>query len=314
MNLSSVRRCLRLALVIGLLLMVTQVALGADVTRGERGQSVVKIQELLINQGYLIDKADGIFGNNTEYSVKVFQKDMKLPVTGKVDDATMKAMEENNLKFTKSSVNKSKTLSIVKGEHRTEQSPSRYLGSREREAELEKLAKEVKKENSVDKFARGARGEHLISLQERLSINGYSTNGADGVFGSGTENAVKAFQKDKKIPITGKIDKKTKELIESLPGKPTKFKKKIVMEATAYSSEDPGNGSYTARGNFLRRGLIAVDPDVIPLGTSLYIEGYGYAVADDIGGAIKGRRVDLGMNSHGEAIQFGRRDVVVYIL
>ena len=69
-----------------------------------------------------------------------------------------------------------------------------------------------------------------------------------------------------------------------------------------------------ANGHRLQRGMVAVDPDVIPLGTQLYIEGYGYAVADDTGGAIVGNRIDLAMDSTSEAENFGRRDVVVYVL
>ena len=60
--------------------------------------------------------------------------------------------------------------------------------------------------------------------------------------------------------------------------------------------------------------IVAVDPDVIPLGTRLFIPGYGEAVAADTGGAIIGNRIDLVMDSYGEAMDFGRRDVTVYVL
>ena len=69
-----------------------------------------------------------------------------------------------------------------------------------------------------------------------------------------------------------------------------------------------------------QRGVVAVDPRVIPLGTRLYIETadgsyiYGNAVAGDTGGAIKGNKIDLFMNSYSECMQFGRRTVNVYIL
>ena len=86
------------------------------------------------------------------------------------------------------------------------------------------------------------------------------------------------------------------------------------MKATAYSRFDPGCGSYTARGNLLHKGLVAVDPHVIPLGTRLYIPGYGFAIADDTGGAIKGHVIDLAFDSHQEAINFGVRHITVYIL
>lgn len=87
----------------------------------------------------------------------------------------------------------------------------------------------------------------------------------------------------------------------------------LSMEATGYSRFDPGCGNYTATGEYLRYGIAAVDPDVIPLGTDLYIEGYGHAVALDTGGAIVGHRIDLAFDSHQEALNWGRRNVTVYI-
>jgi len=63
-----------------------------------------------------------------------------------------------------------------------------------------------------------------------------------------------------------------------------------------------------------RRGIVAVDPRVIPLGTHMFIKGYGYAVAADTGGAIKGRRVDLFFKSKRDAVKWGRRPVDIYIL
>ena len=87
----------------------------------------------------------------------------------------------------------------------------------------------------------------------------------------------------------------------------------IWMEATGYSRFDPGCGNYTATGEFVRYGLAAVDTDVIPLGTNLYVEGYGHAIAADTGGAIIGNRIDLAFDSHEEALNWGRRGVNVYI-
>jgi 3D (Asp-Asp-Asp) domain-containing protein len=57
-----------------------------------------------------------------------------------------------------------------------------------------------------------------------------------------------------------------------------------------------------------------VDPAVIPLGTRLYIPGYGFAVAADVGGAIVGDRIDLCYDDAQQAIDWGVRDVTVYIL
>ncbi|MBD5644626.1 hypothetical protein HYH96_12105 [Clostridium botulinum] len=94
----------------------------------------------------------------------------------------------------------------------------------------------------------------------------------------------------------------------------TSYSKVMVMEATAYA----GDG-ITASGNGTNRNpngysTIAVDPRVIPLGARVYVEGYGYAIAHDTGGDIKGNRIDLFMNSEAECNSWGRRSVKVYIL
>ncbi len=92
--------------------------------------------------------------------------------------------------------------------------------------------------------------------------------------------------------------------------------KEIVhMEATGYAPwHGKGVDGTTAIGMRAGRGVVAVDPRVIPLRSELYIEGYGRAVAGDTGGAIKGHRIDLGFATAREAYQFGRRPVRVYIL
>lgn len=88
----------------------------------------------------------------------------------------------------------------------------------------------------------------------------------------------------------------------------------IRMIATAYTAGCVGCSGITASGVRAGFGVIAVDPRVIPLGTRLFIPGYGRAVAGDTGGAILGNRVDLGMNSQQDAMQYGRRSVTVYVL
>lgn len=100
---------------------------------------------------------------------------------------------------------------------------------------------------------------------------------------------------------------------ESSRGVP-RYQKAMTMEATAYLPTDGGGHGITASGMVARRGVVAVDPEVIPLGTRLYIPGYGYAVAGDTGRLIRGHRVDLCVPTYGEAMAFGRRMVRVYVL
>jgi len=89
------------------------------------------------------------------------------------------------------------------------------------------------------------------------------------------------------------------------------------MSASAYDTSQqtiPGGSGITATGVPAEYGIVAVDPRVIPLGTYVFIEGYGVALAADTGGAIKGNRIDLCFDSRSEALAFGRRKVKVHIL
>lgn len=90
----------------------------------------------------------------------------------------------------------------------------------------------------------------------------------------------------------------------------------LIFSSTAYTASA---GSYTASGRVVSRNpngisTVSVDPDVIPLGTYLYIEGYGYAVAADKGSAIKGNEVDVFFTSNSECNNWGRQNVKVLIL
>ena len=129
-----------------------------------------------------------------------------------------------------------------------------------------------------------------------------------------------------KVVHVGTKKSSTKSSISSGGGKKAGFSysKKFTVTATAYSkslSENGGNAK-TAYGLTPQVGVVAVDPKVIPLGTKLYIESsdggkswtYGYCIAGDTGGAIKGNKIDLCFNTNKECIQFGRRSATVYIL
>ncbi|MEA4924775.1 MAG: 3D domain-containing protein [Syntrophomonadaceae bacterium] len=88
------------------------------------------------------------------------------------------------------------------------------------------------------------------------------------------------------------------------------FTEARYMQATAYTY----TGSHTATGNHPAVGMIAVDPTVIPLGSKMYIEGYGYAWAADTGGAIKGNIIDVFLEDQSQCVKWGRKTVKVYIL
>ncbi|SMC51996.1 3D domain-containing protein [Sporomusa malonica] len=102
---------------------------------------------------------------------------------------------------------------------------------------------------------------------------------------------------------------------------PDNFQKVLDVRATAYAPGPHDNGPWgdkTHIGTTVRPGIIAVDPNIIPLGSRVYVEypdGTGqYAVAEDTGGAIKGNRIDVALSSVGQAYDFGIKNAKVYVL
>ncbi|EOP40266.1 3D domain-containing protein, partial [Bacillus cereus] len=100
-------------------------------------------------------------------------------------------------------------------------------------------------------------------------------------------------------------------------------KRELTVVATAYTADPSENGTYggrvlTAMGHDLTENpnmrIIAVDPKVIPLGSKVWVEGYGEAIAGDTGSAIKGNRIDVLMGSKSKAMNWGRQTVKVKIL
>lgn len=126
--------------------------------------------------------------------------------------------------------------------------------------------------------------------------------------------------KERKIQAQKLLEKRKKEQEEKEKQAQSAPKnvsgRTITMRSTAYTSDPSENGGYstTAMGTAIRYGVAAVDPNVIPLGTRLYIEGYGYARAEDTGGAIKGNKIDLVFGSKAQSNRWGRRTVRVTIL
>ncbi|MBE0475602.1 MAG: G5 domain-containing protein [Coriobacteriia bacterium] len=90
--------------------------------------------------------------------------------------------------------------------------------------------------------------------------------------------------------------------------------RRLKVVATAYAPGSGGADRTTATGARAGKGVVAVDPSVIPLGTRVYVPGYGNAVAADTGGSISGNRIDLCFDTRAEAMAWGRRTVTIIIL
>jgi uncharacterized protein YabE (DUF348 family) len=120
-------------------------------------------------------------------------------------------------------------------------------------------------------------------------------------------------QKQDKIVAVG-----TKDLALQVSRGEAPNGREFYVTATAYTAYCNGCSGHTATGLNLRANpnmkVIAVDPGIIPLGSKVYVEGYGYAVAADTGGAIKGYIVDLLMPSNADAYRWGRKKVKITVL
>ncbi|MCB8816788.1 3D domain-containing protein [Desulfosporosinus shakirovi] len=129
---------------------------------------------------------------------------------------------------------------------------------------------------------------------------------------------LKAPKKEVIIRNTQPIPKKKVLIQNSSPGSAkvdvdlTKLNisKTLSVEATAYTY----TGNNTATGVKPREGLIAVDPKVIAMGSQVYVEGYGYAIAADTGGSIRGNRIDVFFSTFRQCIDWGRKPVKIHIL
>lgn len=122
-----------------------------------------------------------------------------------------------------------------------------------------------------------------------------------------------------KEPKTQVVAKGTKVITASVSrGSSVKGKKEFYVTSTAYTPSCNGCSGTTATGINLRGNtglkVIAVDPRVIPLGSKVWVEGYGYAVAGDTGGAIKGNKIDVMFHSSSQAANWGVRRVKIKVL
>ncbi|MCF6136286.1 peptidoglycan-binding protein [Pseudalkalibacillus berkeleyi] len=257
-------------------------------------EDVHTIQKDLKELGFFnYDKSTGYFGSITHTGVKNFQKDYDLKPTGTVDQETADVLEE-----------------------------------------------------ATEMIERGDRGKAVQHLQKHLAEMKLYNYKVDGIFGPITEKAVENFQNKNSLQVDGIAGPETKAALFNLneaakKAEPVKEEaesteatttsepeeaeasaadeeKTMTMQATAYTADCNGCSGVTATGIDLNKNpdqkVIAVDPNVIPLGTEVYVEGYGRAVAGDTGGAINGNKIDLYMQSQDKAEQFGVQQVEVTIL
>lgn len=166
----------------------------------------------------------------------------------------------------------------------------------------------------IGTLRQGSSGRHVMEVQAMLTALHCYSGDIDGSFRQSTTTAVKKFQRQVRLSANGQVDNNLYRIMSRKSGiNFSRHKKVLTVEATAYTASDPGCSGFCANGMRFRKGMIAVDPRVIPMNSWVYVENYGIALAADTGGAIKGHIIDLAYHSRDAALQWGRRNTRVYI-
>ena len=151
----------------------------------------------------------------------------------------------------------------------------------------------------------------LIIVNQELLIKGAQVNQTSEKREEKVVEKQTEVQEEKEVEVASETEVVKEETTQNSG-------QQMTMKATAYTAECEGCTGVTATGINLNADrnakVIAVDPSVIPLGSRVYVEGYGEAIAGDTGGAIKGNRIDLHMPTKEAAYQFGVRTVNITVL
>ncbi|PKR77489.1 hypothetical protein CEY16_12245 [Halalkalibacillus sediminis] len=131
------------------------------------------------------------------------------------------------------------------------------------------------------------------------------------------ESKNKVVAQGTKVQQTAKSSSSDSGSVQQVSSNDSEVLKELTMTATAYTAKCSGCTGITATGINLNNNpnmkVIAVDPSVIPLGSKVWVEGYGTAIAGDTGGAINGNKIDLHVATKSEAYSFGVRTVRVKV-
>lgn len=165
---------------------------------------------------------------------------------------------------------------------------------------------------------------HNVTVKQLQAWNGINTDliyaGETLLVSGPSKEVIVATEKKEQTTTTQQATNSANTTSTSAPTTQatSNVAKKITVEATAYTAYCSGCSGVTTDGTNLRENpdlkIISVDPNVIPLGSKVWVEGYGEAIAADTGGSIKGNKIDVFIPSDKAANEWGRRTVTVKIL
>ncbi|KZD52376.1 enterotoxin / cell-wall binding protein [Bacillus cereus] len=219
-----------------------------------------------------------------------------------------KAKEEAKVQEIAKAKEEVKVQEIAKAK---EEAKAQEIAKAKEEVKAQEIAKEEAKAREIAKAKEEAKAQEIAKAKEEAKAR----------------EIAKAKEEAKAREIAkAKEEAKAREALkakEESKNNAQSAKRELTVVATAYTADPSENGTYggrvlTAMGHDLTANpnmrIIAVDPKVIPLGSKVWVEGYGEAIAGDTGSAIKGNRIDVLMGSKSKAMNWGRQTVKVKIL
>lgn len=284
-------------------------------TEAQNVQELIEQLEMTLGEKDTVEPMlDTEITDNMEITIERWKPTVSLKMNGEVKTQKTKAQTVDEFL-------KSLGINLQEGDEITPSSETSITDGLQIEVRTKEIKTEVEDRpmgysTKVVETADMAYGETKVSQQGK---NGLKTVTIQREYLGGelvNENVLDVVVKEAPVDeIVLKGTYKAKSVTDAFTGESYTYTKVYEMEATAYTISDDGWSNKTASGMTTFVGMVAVDPNVIPLGTKLYIEGYGIAIAGDTGGAIRGNIIDLFFNSNSECYEFGRKHgLKVYIL
>ncbi len=232
------------------------------------------------------------------------------------EEAKVREMEKEKEEARAQEIAKAKEEAKVREmEKEKEEARAQEIAKAKEEAKVREMEKE-KEETKAQEIAKAkeeAKAREIEKAKEEAKAK------AQEIAKAKEEAQAREIEKEKE-KAKAKEATKTQEVSKN---NTQSAKRELTVVATAYTADPSENGTYggrvlTAMGHDLTANpnmrIIAVDPKVIPLGSKVWVEGYGEAIAGDTGSAIKGNRIDVLMGSKSKAMNWGRQTVKVKVL
>lgn len=244
----------------------------------------------------------GYYGEQTQKAVSAFQKHHNLPETGKADPKTIKKLGLEQDLYTTSLKTGGKGLKVI------------FL--QEKLVKLGLLKGLFYSGIVKHPASQNDNADHSIALKS--SQDGVTMNSTNSPSSKEADSKHSSDSSSSKGVVSNNSSSKKDLVTKAQPKKQAKTTTQIQVKATAYTKSCPGCSGVTKTGIDLNqhpdKKVIAVDPDIIPLGSKVYVPGYGYAVAGDTGGAINGNHIDVYVQSKQAADKWGVKHLTITVV